>query len=85
MTLSIQIGMNDIFFIYHNDKTIFDIFFVSLIENIAFFLEFFCIVTKVVEVGGGPNTAQKIKFYIKGFFSKRDPIRSFLRIWSQLL
>ena len=85
MALWIQIGMNDIFFIYYNDKTIFDIFFVSLIENIAFFLDFFCIVTKVVEVGGGPNTVPKIKFYIKDFFSKCDPIRSFLRIWSHLL
>ena len=30
-------------------------------------------------------TAQKIKFSIKGFFSKCDQIRSFLRIWSHLL
>ena len=29
--------------------------------------------------------AQKIKFSIKGFFSKCDQIRSFLRIWSHLL
>ena len=28
------------------------------------------------------NTAQKIKFSIKDFFSKCDEIRSFLRIWS---
>ena len=29
--------------------------------------------------------AQKMKFSIKDFFSKCDQIRSFLRIWSQLL
>ena len=27
----------------------------------------------------------KMKFFIKDFFSKRDQIRSFLRIWSHLL
>ena len=32
-----------------------------------------------------PNTAQKMKFSIKDFFSKCDQIRSFLRIWSHLL
>ena len=31
------------------------------------------------------NTAQKMKFSIKEFFSKCDQIRSFLRIWSHLL
>ena len=30
-------------------------------------------------------TAQKMKFFIKDFFSKCDQIRSFLRIWSHLL
>ena len=30
-------------------------------------------------------TAQKMKFSIKGFFSKCDQIRSFLQIWSHLL
>ena len=30
------------------------------------------------------NTAQKIKFSIKDFFSKCDLIHSFLRIWSHL-
>ena len=30
-------------------------------------------------------TAQKMKFSFKDFFSKRDQIRSFLRIWSHLL
>ena len=29
--------------------------------------------------------AQKMKFFIKDFFSKCDQIRSFLRIWSHLL
>ena len=32
-----------------------------------------------------PHTAQKMKVSIKDFFSKCDEIRSFLRIWSQLL
>ena len=31
------------------------------------------------------NTAQKMKFSIKGFFSKCDQIRWKLRIWSHLL
>ena len=31
------------------------------------------------------NTAQKITFSIKGFFSKYDQISSFLQIWSHLL
>ena len=30
-------------------------------------------------------TGQKMKFSIKDFFSKRDQIRSFLRVWSDLL
>ena len=33
----------------------------------------------------GTNTAQKMKFSIKDFFSKCDQIRSKLRIWSHLL
>ena len=31
------------------------------------------------------NTGQKMKFSIKGFLSKFDQTRSFLRIWSHLL
>ena len=31
------------------------------------------------------NTAQKVKFSIKDFFSKCDQTRSFLRSWSHLL
>ena len=31
------------------------------------------------------NTAQKMKFSIKDFFSKCDQIRSFLQMWSHLL
>ena len=31
------------------------------------------------------DTAQKMKFSIKNYFSKCDPIHSFLRIWSYLL
>ena len=30
------------------------------------------------------NTAQKMKFSIKDFFSKCDQVRSFRRIWSHL-
>ena len=33
----------------------------------------------------GTNTAQKMKFSIKKFFSKCDQIRIFLRNWSHLL
>ena len=36
-------------------------------------------------VGLQNSTAQKMKFSVKDFFSKYDQIRSFLRIWSQLL
>ena len=36
-------------------------------------------------VNGCFSTAQKMKFSIKDFLSKRDKIRSFLRIWSYLL
>ena len=32
-----------------------------------------------------PNTAQKMKFSIKDFFSKCDQIRKKLQIWSHLL
>ena len=32
-----------------------------------------------------PNTAQKMKFSIKDFFSKYDQIRKKLQIWSHLL
>ena len=31
------------------------------------------------------NTAQKMKFCIMDFYSKYDQIRSFLRIWSDLV
>ena len=31
------------------------------------------------------NTAHKMMFFIKDFFSKCDQIRSFLRIWSHLI
>ena len=31
------------------------------------------------------DTSQKMKFFIKDFFSKCDQIRSFLQIWSHLL
>ena len=32
-----------------------------------------------------PDIAQKMKFFIKDFFSKCDQIRSFLQIYSHLL
>ena len=38
-----------------------------------------------IDVMEGILTVQTIKFLIKNFFSKCDPIRSFLRIWSHLL
>ena len=40
-----------------------------------------------VKAGSIPEnfTAQKMKFFIKDFFSKYDKIRSLLRIWSHLL
>ena len=48
--------------------------------------------TKLAQVGGWVQhsdcltfTAQKMKFSIKDFFSKRDQIRRKLRIWSDLL
>ena len=41
--------------------------------------------TDVADQKGNNCTAQKIKFYIKDFFSKSDQIRRKLRIWSLLL
>ena len=35
--------------------------------------------------GNDVDTAQKMKFSIRDFFSKCEQIRSFLRIWSHLL
>ena len=46
-----------------------------------FYKNWFCI--KVANSTN--NTADKMKFFIKGFFSKCDQIRSFLRMWSHLL
>ena len=42
-------------------------------------------ILKVRNVIWKTETAQKMKFSIKDFFSKCDQIRSFLRIWSHLL
>ena len=39
----------------------------------------------LVKVTEATVPAQKMKFFIKDFFSKSDHIRSFLRIWSNLL
>ena len=36
-------------------------------------------------ISGTTKYAQKMKFFIKDFFSKYDQIYSFLRIWSHLL
>ena len=41
--------------------------------------------TIVLKVLVSRYTAQKMKFYIKDFFSKCDQIRRKLRIWSHLL
>ena len=37
------------------------------------------------QVPFGLDAAQKLKFFIKDFFSKYDQLHSFLRIWSHLL
>ena len=42
-------------------------------------------VTKIHLLNRGAATAQKMKFFIKNFFSKCDQICSFLRVWSHLL
>ena len=42
-------------------------------------------VTSQFNLNEKPNTAQKMKFSIKNFFSKRHQIRRYLRIWSHLL
>ena len=39
----------------------------------------------VVTIFAKSSTTQKMKFFIKDFFSKYDQIGSFLRIWSDLL
>ena len=44
----------------------------------------YCIV-RYIKVSPVLITAQKMKFSIKDFFSKRDQIRRFLPIWSHLL
>ena len=43
-----------------------------------------CFVIGISQVYYEPDTAQKIKFSIKDFFSKCNQFRSFLRIWSHL-
>ena len=40
---------------------------------------------KILEKCHNKNTAQKMKFSIKDFFSKRDQSRRKLRMWSHLL
>ena len=42
-------------------------------------------VTKIHLLNRGAATAQKMKFFIKSFFSKCDQICSFLRVWPHLL
>ena len=66
---------------------------VSFNKNLLVTLEvsilFLCISivkeTEIAQVGSSTNTAQKMKFSIKDFFSKCDQIYSFLRFWSHLL
>ena len=48
-------------------------------------LRFAMHVFKLYDYSREPNNVQKVKFSIKGFFSKCDQIRSLLRIWSHLL
>ena len=38
-----------------------------------------------IKYSGVYYTAQKLKFFIKDFFTKCDQIRNFLRVWSHLL
>ena len=49
--------------------------------------QFLCLKTRKLELqsNSAAFTTQKLKFFIKDFFSKCDHIRSFLRIWSHLL
>ena len=49
---------------------------------VSIFVEKYC---RILVVWAVTVTAQKMKFFIKNFFSKCDQIHSFLRIWSHLL
>ena len=54
-----------------------------------YFINPFSSMTSLIEISqftysSKLHTAQKMKFPITDFFSKRDQIRSFLRIWSHL-
>ena len=49
------------------------------------FLPYIARVSSSIILALNQNTAQKMKFSIKDFFSKCDQIRSFLRIWSHFL
>ena len=42
-------------------------------------------INRCILASAGINTAQKMAFSVKDFFSKRDQIRNFLWIWSNLL
>ena len=54
-------------------------------SSLAFFCKQSKIKVLVVYYFLVQNTAQKMKFSIKDFFSKCDQIHSFLRIWSHLM
>ena len=54
----------------------------TLPEHLIKILKF---LDNLLGVDHASNTAQKMKFSIKDFFSKGDQIRGFLRIWSHLL
>ena len=63
----------------------------SIFTRVQHFLLFWQLILLVVALTIYRNqmhvadTAQKMKFFIKDFFSKCDQIRSFLWIWSHLL
>ena len=56
----------------------------SSFQRNRFLLHIFNVLTDAIVILKD-YTGQKMKFSIKNFFSKRDQIRSFLKIWSHLL
>ena len=56
----------------------------SSFQRNRFLLHIFNVLTDAIVILED-YTGQKMKFSIKNFFSKRDQIRSFLKIWSHLL
>ena len=54
-----------------------------MIQNLIF--EVYLLISDFLVESLKTNTARKMKFSVKDFFSKCDQTRSFLRIWSHLL